>query len=92
MEMSGSIRRTERKTGQAVASRNASPLFAFPQEQSPRVRVHSFPDPVPFFPVDPPKVFCTVPKSVPSQRTVTAHFIPLERKPRLGATRSNFHE
>jgi hypothetical protein len=92
MKMSGSIRRTERKTGRSVASRKASPLFAFPQGTARRGPGAQLSGPGSFFPVGPPKVSCTVPMSVPSQRTFTSYFIPLERKSRLGATRSNFHE
>ena len=90
MGMSGSIRRTERKTGRSVASRKASPWFAPPQgivPPSPGAHLSGLGS---FFIFGPPKVFCTVPKSVPSRHTF--YFIPLERKSRLGATRSNFHE
>lgn len=92
MKMSGSIRRTARTIGRPVANRKPSPLFAFPQGTvSPGPGAH-LSGPGSFFIVGPPKVFCTVPKPVPSQRTFTSHFIPLERKSRLGATRSNSHE
>jgi hypothetical protein len=91
MKMSGSIRRTERKNGRSVASRESPSLFAFEDgtaRPGPGAH-HSGPG---SFLAGSPKVFCTVPKSVPPQRTFTSYFIPLERKSRLGATRSNSHE
>ena len=92
MTMSGSIRRTERKTGQPVASRKAPPRFA-----SPRRTTYSGPGvfhfgPGFFLPVNPPKLFSMLPKSVLSQCTLMSYFMPLERKSRLGAMRSHCHE
>jgi len=91
--MSGSIRRTERKPGRSVASRITSPRFAFPQRTVP-------PGPDAYLSglgsfsliAGPAKVFCKLPQSVPSPRTFIFSFIPLERKSRWGATRSNSHE
>lgn len=93
MKMSGSIRPTGRKTGQSVASQESPSLFAFPIGTArPGPGAH-LSGPGSFFIVGGlPKVICTVPKSVPPQRTFTSYFIPLERKSRLGATRSNSHE
>lgn len=93
MKMSGSIRPTERKTRQSVASQKSPPLCAFPIGTArPGLGVH-LSGPGSFFIVGgPPKVICAVPKSVPPQRTFTSYFIPLERKSRLGATRNNSHE
>jgi len=92
MKVSGSIRRTERKIGRSVASRESPSLLAFQAGTVlPGPGAH-LSGPGFFFAVGPPKVFCTVPKAVPPQRTFTSYFIPLERKSRLGATRSNFHE
>jgi len=88
MKMSGSIRRTERKLDRSVASRESPPLFAFQDGTAlPGPGAHLF-GPVSFFTVGPPKLFCTVPKSVPTQHTFTSYLIPLERKYHLGATRS----
>jgi len=92
MKMSGSIRRTAWKTGRPVASRNASSLLALSQGTARSGPGAQLSGPGSFFPVGPPKVFCTVPKSVPSQRTFTSYFIRLERKSRLGATRGNSYE
>ena len=92
MKVSGSIRRTEREPGRSVANRKASPLFAFAQgtaRPGPRAQ---YSGPGSFFIVGPPKLFCTVPKSVPSQHTFFSCFIPLERKSRLGTTRSISNE
>ena len=101
MRISGSIPRTERKIsrsliGRSVVSRSVSrreftPLFAFPDGTAqPGPDVH-LSGPGYFFPVGPPKAFCTIPKSVLRQRTFTSYFTPLEKKSRLGATRSNSH-
>jgi hypothetical protein len=91
MKMSGSIRRTERKNSRSVANRESPPLPAFPDGTAlPGSDVH-YSGPGSFFPL-PPKIFCTVPKSVPSQRTFTLYFAPLERKSRCGQLRSNSHE
>ncbi len=92
MKMSGSIRRTDEQTSRFVASRQSPLLFA-PPNGTARPGPDAYGSgPGPFFPLGWPKVFCTVPKLVPSQRRLTSYFIPLERKSRLGATRSNFHE
>jgi len=91
MKMSGSIRRTETKIGRSVASRESPPRLAFQEgTASPGPGAH-LSGPGFFFAVGLPKVFCTVPKPAPPQRTFTSYFMPLERKPRWGA-RSNFHE
>ena len=93
MGMSGSIRRTDRKAGRSTASRKTSPLFAFPQRTvPPGPGAHLFGPGSLFLIVGTAKVFCKLPKSVPSPRTFTSYFIPLERKSRLRATRSNSHE
>ena len=92
MKKSGLIRRTELILGRSVASRESPPRFSFPDGTAlpgPDV-YHSGPGS--FFAIGPPKMFCAVPKSVPRQRTFASYFIPLERKSRLGATRSNSHE
>jgi hypothetical protein len=93
MGMSGSIRRTDWKPGRSTASRKTSPLFASPQRTvPPGPGAHLSGPGSLFLIVGTAKVFCKLPKSVPSPRTFTSYFIPLERKSRLGATRSNFHE
>jgi len=97
MKMSGSIRRTEPRLGRSivsrsVASRESPPLFAFQDGTAlPGPDAHHS-GPGFFFAVGSPKLFCAVSKSVLPQRTSASYFIPLERKSRLGATRSNFHE
>src|ERR1035438_595798 len=98
MGVSRSIRRTERKVGRLVTSRKAPPRFAFPQRATPPGPGIHFSGLGYFFIVESPRVFCTIPKSIPSPRSFTCHIIPhsthipLERKSRLGATRSVFHE
>jgi hypothetical protein len=85
MKMSGSIRRTEMKIGRSVASRESPPRSAFQDgTASPGPGAH-LSGPGSFLAVGLPKVFCTVPKPAPPQRTFTSYFIPLERKSRLGA-------
>jgi hypothetical protein len=102
MKMPGSIRRTEPRLGRSivsrsivsrsVASRESPPLLAFQDGTAlPGPDAHHS-GPGLFFAVGSPKLFCAVPKSVLPQRTSTSYFIPLERKSRLGATRSNSHE
>jgi len=86
MKMSGSIRRTERRTGRSVASRKASPLFAFPQgtaRPGPGAHLSGLGS---FFIVGPPREFCTVSKAAPLQPTLNSFFIPLERRLRSEVT------
>ncbi len=97
MKMSGSIRRTEPRFGRSVvsrsvASRESPPLPAFQDGTAlPGSDAHHS-GPGFFFAVGLPKRFCAVPRSVPSQSMSASYFIPMERKSRLGATRSNLHE
>ena len=102
MKMSGSIRRTEPRLGRSIVSRSivsrsvpsreSPPLLAFQDGTAlPGPDAHHSGSGF-FFAVGSPKLFCAVPKSVLLQRTFTSYFIPLERKSRLGATRSNSHE
>ena len=101
MTMSGSIRRTERKIGRSlvgrsltdrsIISRESTPLFAFPDGTAqPGPGVH-FSGLGSFLPVRPPDVRCTAFKSAP-QRAFTSYVLPLERKYRWRANRSNSHE
>jgi hypothetical protein len=90
MKMSGSISADGTETWPIRRQPESFSLVRFPTGNSP------LPGPGAhlsglgsFFIVGRPKVFCTVPKSVPSQRT--SYLIPLERKSRL-ETRSNSHE
>jgi hypothetical protein len=92
MKMSGSIRRTERKTGRSVASWGSPPRLAFQDGTASLGPGAHLSGPGYSSAFDLPKVFCTVPKPAPPQRTFTSYFMPLERKSRLGAVRSNFHE
>jgi hypothetical protein len=70
VKMPGSNRRTKRKisrslVSRSVVSRESPPLFAFPDGTArPGPDAH-LSGPGSFFRVDPPKLFCTVPKSVP---------------------------
>ena len=90
MKMSGSIRRTEGKTGPSVVNRKSPPMFAFHGTALPGPGAHlSGPDF--FFAVGLPKVFCAVPKPVLFPHSFTSYFIPPERRSHLGV-RSNFHE
>ena len=97
MKMSGSIRRTERKLGRSlvlrsVAGRESPPLLAFQDGTAlPGPDAHHS-GPGFFFTVGSPKLFCTVPKPVPPPCAFISYLIPLERKSRLGATRSKSHE
>jgi hypothetical protein len=92
MKMSGSIRRTERKTSPSVASRKAPPLSAFQDGTArPGPDVH-LSGPGYFFPAGPSAVVSTVPKSVAPQLRATSYFIPLERKSRWRSQGGNFHE
>jgi len=92
MKISGSIRRTNRTFGRSVASRESPPLFTFQDGTArPGPGAH-LSGPGYFLAIGPPKMFCAVPKSVPRRCTFASYFIPVERKSRLGATRSNFHE
>jgi hypothetical protein len=91
MKMSGSIRRTERKISPSVANRKSPPWFAFQDGTALPGPGAYLSGPGLFFAVGLSKVFCTVPKPIPAQRTFTSYLIPPERTSRLGA-RSNFHE
>lgn len=107
MGVSGSIRQTERKTGRSVAiqkevsrkavirniaGRQTSSPFAFQERTVPPSPGAYTSGLGSFFVVAPPRMFCTVPKSVPAPHFLTSYLIPMERKSRLGAVRSNFHE
>jgi hypothetical protein len=92
MKMSGSIRRTEGKIEPSVANRKSPPLFSFQDGTALPGPGAYLSGPGLFFAVGSPKVFFTVPNCVPAQRTFTSYVIPLERKSRLGAARSNFRE
>jgi hypothetical protein len=88
MRMSGSIRRTEQKIGPSVANRKSPPWFAFQDGTAlPGPGAH-LSGPGLFFVVGLPKVFCTVPNSVPLPRSFISYFIPLERRSRLGTALS----
>jgi hypothetical protein len=92
MKMSGSIRRTKGRIGPSVANRKSPPLFAFQDGTAlPGPGAH-FSGPGLFFAVGLPRVFFSVHNCVPAQRTFISYVIPLERKSRSGATRSNFRE
>jgi hypothetical protein len=93
MKMSGSIRRTERKTRRSVATRESPPLFFAFQDATahPGPGAH-LSGPGSFFLVGLSNVFCTARKPAPSQRTFTSYLIPLERKARLRTMRSDSYE
>lgn len=97
MGVTGSIRQTERETSRSAVSlkevsRKTSSPFAFQERTVPPSPGAYTSGLGSFFVVAPPRMFCTVPKSVPAPHFLTSYLIPLERKSRLGAVRSNFHE
>jgi hypothetical protein len=90
MQMTGSIRRMERRTGRALASRE-SPLDAFPPGAA-------LPGPVltsgpgAFRVVHPEKSQCVLSRLVPVISSFHSYFIPPERKSIRGGARRSFHE
>lgn len=92
MKMSGSIRRTERKTGRSVGSPTLRPLFALPEETArPGLDVH-LSGPGHFYPGCRSNTVRTVPEWVALPCRSISYFIPLERKTRCGARGGNSHE
>lgn len=92
MKMSGSIRQMKSGVRRFVASRRSTRRFALLQGAGRRAPEAHQSEPGFFFPVEPATVFCTAPKSAPSQHPFPSYCIPLERKSRFGAARSIFHE
>lgn len=90
MQMSGSVRRTDEKPGRFAHRRQSPPLRSLANGTAlPGPDAHHS-GPGYFLAAGPPEVLSR--SQVRSNRMSTSYFIPLERKSRLGAMRSEFYE